>query len=208
MVYRTEKEKYFAVADEIRRCSENGQPVLVGTTSIEKSERISDLLKKKGVKHVVLNAKYHEHEAEIVAQAGRMGMVTIATNMAGRGTDILLGGNAEFMAQAGDGEEGNRAAAACSRRRGRAGAGRRRDTSSSITRAMNTVPGGQMERDLRQYKQQTDAEHDEGDRGGRTAHPGHGAARSRGASTISCAGARAARAILDHRVSSCRWKTT
>jgi preprotein translocase subunit SecA len=99
IVYRTEKEKYFAVADEIKRLNENNQPILVGTTSIEKSERISDLLKKKGIKHVVLNAKYHEREAEIVAQAGRFGMVTIATNMAGRGTDILLGGNPEFMAK-------------------------------------------------------------------------------------------------------------
>ena len=99
VVYRTEKEKYFAVADEIARIHEAKQPVLVGTTSIEKSERLSELLKKKGIKHVVLNAKYHEREAEIVAQAGRYGMVTIATNMAGRGTDILLGGNPEFMAK-------------------------------------------------------------------------------------------------------------
>ena len=99
IVYRTEKEKYFAAADEIQRLHESGQPALVGTTSIEKSERLSDLLKKKGIKHVVLNAKYHEREAEIVAQAGRKGMVTIATNMAGRGTDILLGGNPEFMAK-------------------------------------------------------------------------------------------------------------
>jgi preprotein translocase subunit SecA len=99
VVYRTEKEKYFAAADEIQQLNEKGQPVLVGTTSIEKSERLSDLLKKKGVKHWVLNAKQHEREAEIVAQAGRKGMVTIATNMAGRGTDILLGGNAEFMAK-------------------------------------------------------------------------------------------------------------
>jgi preprotein translocase subunit SecA len=99
LVYRTEKEKYFASADEIQKLNDTGQPVLVGTTSIEKSERLSDLLKKKGIKHVVLNAKYHEKEAEIVAQAGRKGMVTIATNMAGRGTDILLGGNAEFMAK-------------------------------------------------------------------------------------------------------------
>ena len=99
VVYRTEKEKYFAAADEIHRLHEAEQPVLVGTTSIEKSERLSDLLKKKGIKHVVLNAKYHEREAEIVAQAGRKGMVTIATNMAGRGTDILLGGNPEFMAK-------------------------------------------------------------------------------------------------------------
>ena len=99
VVYRTEKEKYFAVADDILKENEPGRPVLVGTTSIEKSERLSELLKKKNVKHVVLNAKYHEREAEIVAQAGRRGMVTIATNMAGRGTDILLGGNAEFIAK-------------------------------------------------------------------------------------------------------------
>jgi preprotein translocase subunit SecA len=97
IVYRTEKEKYFAAADEIQKLHETGQPVLVGTTSIEKSERLSDLLKKKGLKHVVLNAKFHEREAEIVAQAGRKDSVTIATNMAGRGTDILLGGNPEFM---------------------------------------------------------------------------------------------------------------
>ena len=99
VVYRTEKEKYFAAADEIQRLHETGQPVLVGTTSIEKSERLSELLKKKGVRHWVLNAKQHEKEAEIVAQAGSKGMVTIATNMAGRGTDILLGGNPEFMAK-------------------------------------------------------------------------------------------------------------
>ena len=99
MVYRTEKEKYVAAAEEIMKFAETGQPVLVGTTSVEKSERLSDILKKKGVKHVVLNAKYHEKEAEIVAQAGRKGAITIATNMAGRGTDILLGGNAEFMAK-------------------------------------------------------------------------------------------------------------
>jgi len=99
VVYRTEKEKYFAAADEIQHLAEHGQPVLVGTTSVEKSERLSDLLKKKGVRHVVLNAKYHEKEAEIVAQAGRKGAITIATNMAGRGTDILLGGNPEFIAK-------------------------------------------------------------------------------------------------------------
>ena len=99
IVYRTEKEKYFAAADEIHRLNESGQPVLVGTTSIEKSERLHALLDKKGIKHVVLNAKFHEREAEIVAQAGRKGAVTIATNMAGRGTDILLGGNPEFMAK-------------------------------------------------------------------------------------------------------------
>src|SRR5438445_7888369 len=97
MVYRTEKEKYFAVSDEIKKIHDEGRPVLVGTTSIEKSERLSELLKKKNLRHVVLNAKFHEKEAEIVAQAGRKAAVTIATNMAGRGTDILLGGNPEFM---------------------------------------------------------------------------------------------------------------
>jgi len=99
VVYRTEPEKFRAVVEEIRELHEKGQPVLVGTISIEKSERLSGLLKKSGVKHVVLNAKYHEKEAEIVAQAGRRGAVTIATNMAGRGTDIVLGGNAEFLAR-------------------------------------------------------------------------------------------------------------
>jgi preprotein translocase subunit SecA len=99
VVYRTEKEKFFAVADSIAELSVRQQPVLVGTVSIEKSERLSDLLKRKNIKHVVLNAKYHEREAEFVAQAGRIGQVTIATNMAGRGTDILLGGNPEFMAK-------------------------------------------------------------------------------------------------------------
>ncbi len=99
VVYRTAKEKYFAVADEIERLNALKQPVLVGTTSIEKSELLSGILKKKSIRHVVLNAKFHEREAEIVAQAGRLGMVTIATNMAGRGTDILLGGNADFMAK-------------------------------------------------------------------------------------------------------------
>ncbi len=99
VVFRTAKEKYFAVADEIARLHEQKQPVLVGTTSIEKSELLSAILQRKGVRHVVLNAKFHEREAEIVAQAGRLGMVTIATNMAGRGTDIVLGGNAEFAAK-------------------------------------------------------------------------------------------------------------
>jgi preprotein translocase subunit SecA len=99
VVYRTEKEKYKAAADDIAMLHEKQQPVLVGTTSIEKSERLSGILQRKGVRHVVLNAKFHEREAEIVAQAGRLGMVTISTNMAGRGTDILLGGNPDFMAR-------------------------------------------------------------------------------------------------------------
>jgi preprotein translocase subunit SecA len=99
VVFRTAKEKYYAVADEIAKLHEQQQPVLVGTTSIEKSELLSQILARKGVRHVVLNAKFHEREAEIVAQAGRIGMVTIATNMAGRGTDILLGGNPDFVAR-------------------------------------------------------------------------------------------------------------
>ena len=99
MVYRSEKEKFDAVVEEIAECHEKGQPVLVGTTSVAKSERLSRLLKKKGIKHNVLNAVNHEAEATIIAQAGRFEAVTIATNMAGRGTDILLGGNPEFLAR-------------------------------------------------------------------------------------------------------------
>ena len=99
VVYRTEREKFNAVVAEIKELNELGRPVLVGTTSIEKSERLSTLLKRRGVKHVVLNAKYHEKEAEIIAQAGSKEAVTIATNMAGRGTDIVLGGNPEFQAR-------------------------------------------------------------------------------------------------------------
>jgi preprotein translocase subunit SecA len=99
VIYRTEAEKWRAVVDDIAESQERGQPVLVGTISIENSEKLSSLLRKRGIKHVVLNAKYHEMEAEIVAQAGRIGAVTIATNMAGRGTDILLGGNPEFLAR-------------------------------------------------------------------------------------------------------------
>ena len=98
-VYRTEKGKYMAVIRKIKECNEKGQPVLVGTVNVDKSEELSALLRREGIKHEVLNAKYHAKEAEIVAQAGKKGAVTIATNMAGRGTDIILGGNAEFMAK-------------------------------------------------------------------------------------------------------------
>lgn len=99
VVYRTEKGKFTAVVEEIEDCYRRGQPVLVGTISIEKSEILSKMLKKRKIPHQVLNAKYHEQEAKIIAQAGRLGMVTIATNMAGRGTDILLGGNPEYLAK-------------------------------------------------------------------------------------------------------------
>ena len=100
VIFRTDREKFNAILDEIREVHATGRPILVGTTSIEKSEQLSEMLKRHGIPHQVLNAKYHEREAEIVAQAGRKGAVTIATNMAGRGTDIILGGNPEFMAWA------------------------------------------------------------------------------------------------------------
>ncbi len=100
VVYKNEQGKYRAIVKQIAQCHEKGQPVLVGTVSIEKSEKISKLLQKQGIKHNVLNAKNHEKEAEIVAQAGKLGAVTVATNMAGRGTDIMLGGNAEYLAKA------------------------------------------------------------------------------------------------------------
>jgi preprotein translocase subunit SecA len=161
VVYRTTREKYFAAADEIQKLNVNGQPILVGTTSIEKSERLSELLKKKNVKHVVLNAKYHEKEAEIVAQAGRKGMVTIATNMAGRGTDILLGGNPEFMGKK-----------ECMKK----GIARPVKTAEGVIEATAEnpeftrwyyegkefeVPTAQWNEILNRYKAETDAEHEE-----------------------------------------------
>src|SRR5262249_3455746 len=98
--YQSEREKFKAILDEIREVHDTGRPILVGTTSIEKSEELSDMLKRYGIPHQVLNAKYHEREAEIVAQAGRKGVATHATNLGGRGLDLILGGNPEFMALA------------------------------------------------------------------------------------------------------------
>ena len=103
-IFRTEKEKYNAITKKIIECNSKGQPVLVGTTSIEKSEKISNFLNEKKIKHNVLNAKHHEKEAKIIAEAGKIGTVTIATNMAGRGTDIKLGGNKDYF---NDGKENN-----------------------------------------------------------------------------------------------------
>ena len=161
VVYRTEKEKYFAAADEIQRLNQSQQPVLVGTTSIEKSERLSDLLKKKGIKHVVLNAKFHEREAEIVAQAGRKAAVTIATNMAGRGTDILLGGNPEFMAKQECVKKGT--AQPLRAAQGKVQAGVDDATMSVWYYGGNEyiVPTAQWEEVFKRYKSQTDDEHKE-----------------------------------------------
>jgi len=161
IVYRTEKEKYFAAADEIQQLAVTGQPVLVGTTSVAKSERLSDLLKKNGIKHVVLNAKFHEREAEIVAQAGRKGMVTIATNMAGRGTDILLGGNPEFMAKQ---ELVKKGIAQQLRVAQGKIEGPQEDGKTSIFYYNGneyTVPTDAWADALNRYKAQTDVEHDE-----------------------------------------------
>ena len=99
IVYKNEDAKYRAIVQSVKESHAKGQPVLIGTVSIEKSEKLSKLLTKERIHHEVLNAKYHEKEAEIVAQAGKFGAVTIATNMAGRGTDIMLGGNSEFLAK-------------------------------------------------------------------------------------------------------------
>ena len=161
IVFRTEKEKFFAVADDIQKEHALRRPVLVGTTSIEKSERLSELLKKKGVKHVVLNAKYHEREAEIVAQAGRIDVVTIATNMAGRGTDILLGGNPEFLAKQELLKKGLARSVGTA-----AGELSPNAASSALTRfyyqgAEYEVDAQQWEETLRRYQTDIEAEHDD-----------------------------------------------
>src|SRR5271168_872729 len=161
VVYRTEKEKYFAAADEIQKLNETGQPVLVGTTSIEKSERLSDLLKKKGLKHSVLNAKQHEKEAEIVAQAGRKGMVTIATNMAGHGTDILLGGNPEFMAKQECVKKGIAQPLRAAQGKIQADIDDKKSTTWYYVGNEYVVPTEQWTEVFNRYKVQTDKEHDE-----------------------------------------------
>ncbi len=184
VVYQTEQAKFDALVDDIKERHEAGQPVLVGTVSVEKSELVSRMLKRKGVPHEVLNAKHHEREATIVAQAGRKGAVTVATNMAGRGTDIMLGGNPEFLADlelhqrglspvetpedyrgslAGGGREGQ------ARGRRRARGSRRRSAGFTCSAPSGTSPAG---------------------------------------STTSCAAGLAVRATLASRGSTCRSRTT
>jgi preprotein translocase subunit SecA len=157
-VYRTEKEKNEAILTDIIAKQESGRPTLVGTVSIEKSERLSGHLKRRGIKHVVLNAKYHAQEAEIVAQAGRKNTVTIATNMAGRGTDILLGGNAEFMAR-------QQSLADQIAERLPKGQEKYIDDDDFVyfyhLESFYRVPRKEYERIYGEFKAQTDAEHDE-----------------------------------------------
>jgi preprotein translocase subunit SecA len=161
VVYRTEREKYNAVSDGIQELHQRGQPVLVGTTSIEKSERISELLKQKKIQHVVLNAKYHEKEAEIVAQAGRKDVVTIATNMAGRGTDILLGGNPEFMAKQECVKKGVAHPVPLEEALATPRLGKEGVTFFYYQGTEYEVSTEQWEEAFQRYKAQTDAEHDE-----------------------------------------------
>ena len=181
--------------------------MLVGTTSIEKSERLSELLKKKGIKHVVLNAKYHEREAEIVAQAGRKGMVTIATNMAGRGTDILLGGNPEFMAKQECVKKGIAQPV-------RAAQGKIETVVDDPNRTIwyyagneYAVPTDQWNEIFARYKADTDQEHKKSSRPAACTFSAPSATK-RAASTTSFADAPAARAIRVPRVSISRSKTT
>ena len=156
-IYRTELEKYEAIVADIIEKQAEGRPTLVGTISIEKSERLASMLRRRGIKHVVLNAKYHAQEAEIVAQAGRQAAVTIATNMAGRGTDILLGGNAEFMAR-------QRSLADDLAERLPRGQERYVDDEEFVyffhIDGFFRVPRRDWERIFAQFKRQTDAEHE------------------------------------------------
>ena len=181
VVYRTEEEKYRNAAKEIKEYTERGQPVLVGTISIEKSEKLSKLLKKMGVKHEVLNAKQHEREAKIVAQAGRKGAVTVSTNMAGRGTDILLGGNA--------GVHGPRASAQEGQERG-----------SDSARGVGGGPQGDQEGDRPRARR--------GGRARRSAHSRHRAARVAAHRQPASRPRRTPGRSRAARASTCRCKTT
>ena len=207
IVYRTEREKYDAIVEPTSSSrQEEGRPVLVGTVSIEKSEKLSAHAQAaSGIKHVVLNAKYHAQEAEIVAQAGRKGTVTIATNMAGRGTDILLGGNRRVHGAAAVPRRGSRRTAG---RRARSGSSRTRSTSTSTTSTASTgcrAPTG--ERIFAHFKAIRDAEHDEVVASAACTSSLPSATR-RAASTTSSAAAPAGRATRARPASTCRSKTT
>ena len=204
-VYRTEREKYDAIVTDIIEKQQQGRPVLVGTVSIEKSERLSKLLKLRGIKHVVLNAKYHAQEAEIVAQAGRKDTVTIATNMAGRGTDILLGGNPEFMAR-----QQTLADEIAEKLPKGAGEVRRRRGVRLLLSPRQLLP--RAARGVRAHLQgaarsrPTPSTTKSSRSAGCTSSPPSGTRRA--ASTTSCAAAPAARATPARRASTCRSKTT
>ena len=164
LVYKTEEAKFNAVVEDIVEQHKTGRPVLVGTISIEKSERLSAMLKQRGVPHQVLNAKYHEKEAEIIAQAGRLGAVTIATNMAGRGTDIVLGGNPEFLAREQLRKEGFRRVIAEATDLSPGGGARRRRSGSDGAQRRGERSDARIERRASAFKsctpvqEETDAE--------------------------------------------------
>ena len=203
IVYRTEEEKFRNAAKEIKERHAKGQPVLVGTISVEKSEKLSGILKQMGVRHEVLNAKNHEREAFIVAQAGRKGAVTVSTNMAGRGTDILLGGNPEFLAQE---EVCKQKIASRSRRAGLTVADRSSTTSSAAT----ALPRAhrQLERHLRALQGAVRRRARRSRRRRRPAHRRHRTPRIAPHRQPACAAAPDARAIPAARASSSRCRTT
>ncbi len=208
VVYRTEKEKYFAAADEIQRLNQSNQPVLVGTTSIEKSERLSELLKKKGIKHVVLNAKYHEREAEIVAQAGRKGCRHHRDEHGGPRYRHPAGRQSRIHGQAGMREEGNRAASARGARQG-ASHRRRREHDCLVLRRQrirrsDRAMGGRLS--LATRRRPTSSTRKSSPPADCTSSAP--SAMKPGASITSCVGAPDDRAILVHRASTSRWKTT
>ena len=181
LVYRNEGSKFNAVIDEIAEMQEAGRPVLVGTVSVEKSEVLSTMLKRRGIKHETLNAKFHEKESGIVAQAGRTGAVTIATNMAGRGTDIKLGGDTAGLASEMLHKQGLNPA--------------------EVDKATYDAAFAEAQGDHRRGPR-------EGRRGGRPPHHRHRAPRLAAGSTTSSAAGPAARATRARRGSTCRSRTT